>query len=665
MLKLTSPITALFGIGESFATKLNFLGINTVCDLITYYPFRYEDTSIISNVTELNFAENKTIKATVDKIQNVPTKSRRFLTTAKVSDDSGSIEVIWFNQRFLSKNLKSESETLLRGKLKNSSGKNILYSPEYEVIKDGDTTHLGRIVPVYNLTEGITQKWLRARIKYLFDYHSNIFDEFDDYKDENFVKRYKLTNKSESLKSIHFPENFDELKKAQHRLAFDELLEIQLKLEKRRNERKSLKAKKIKIDKKLLTEFISNLDFKPTSAQHRVMKEVFDDISSTKPMARMLEGDVGSGKTLVAIIAALMSTKAGFQTAIMVPTSVLAKQHYENSAKLLEKLDVKTEIITGSSDRKSTHNADIFIGTQALLFRKHKIFNKLNLIIVDEQHRFGVVQRNELSKFIMENNNNYAPHILTMTATPIPRSIVLALFGDIDVSIIDQMPKARIPTQTFVVPARKRVDSYPWIKEKITEGNLCYWICPLIDESDILQTKAVTTQFEELKRIYPEIQIELLHGKIKPNEKEAIIKRFNAGKTKILVSTSVIEVGMDIADANIIVIEGAERFGLAQLHQLRGRVGRRNKPSWCLLYTTEAKKSNMLFHETPSKSKERLEYFASHNDGLKLAEYDLKQRGPGEVYGTRQSGIPNLKIARLDDLEMIEITKKAAKELMK
>lgn len=654
MLKLSDPVDKIPLIGPKYKEILAKLDILNVEDMLFHFPTRHKDTSQISLISELNREESKTIKATVSQIKNIRTRSGKYLTQATVSDESESIEVIWFNQRYLTNTIKPGSKVLLNGKLNPKRNTAQFYSPKYEVLKNDNSVHLGKISPIYSLTEGVSNKWIRSRINYLLTKEKQLLSQINSSLPQNTRKRYDLLDLSKAIFNYHFPENRKVLELAQKTLAFEELYIIQVNLVRKKLEQKKRKAIKIKANKSAIKKFIESLSFELTSDQDKVIWEIYEDLQNSYPANRLLQGDVGSGKTVVAAAITLPVIKSDKQVAIMAPTAILAKQHYQTFQKLFQEENINIALITGNT--QSTKQADIIIGTHALLHRAEEIFSDLALLIIDEQHRFGVKQRRQLAK--MQFNKKY-PHKITMTATPIPRSVALTLFGDLDISTIKEMPQGRKPTRTYLVSSKKRENSYKWLKEKIKqEDSQIFWICPLIEESDKLQVKAVETEFHKLeKSIFPNSNVDLLHGRMSEDEKNKKIQNMQKREIDILVSTSVIEVGMDIKDATIIVIEGAERFGLAQLHQLRGRVGRRaDQKSWCFLFTSKDVNPNAV---------KRLKYFSKVNDGLKVAKYDLKNRGPGEVYGTRQSGIPSLKVAKLDDLEMIEKTREAAKYSLK
>ena len=672
MLKLTDSVDTIPLIGPKYKELLNRLEINTVKDLLFYFPSKYRDTRIVSQVSELTSEEKRTIKVIIDDIKNISTKFRKSITQAKAHDNSGNVNIIWFNQRFISRILKPGSKALLNGKLGTNRNKSMLVSPEYELVKGNTTTHLGMIVPTYPTTEGITSKWIRSRVHFLIKNYTFLLDKVKDNTPQNIQNSYALCNLPHALEQIHFPKDQKSLKEARKRIAFDELFAIQIQLLKRSLKRRKNKSPDVKQHKEKVKTFLASLEFKPTKAQSKVINEIISDFKRSYPSNRLLQGDVGCGKTVVAAAISMPVIESGLQVAILAPTAILAKQHHETFKELLGK-EYKIQLVTGKteqSNNKTIEQFNVIIGTHALLHRYETLFDNVGLVIIDEQHRFGVKQRETLVSW---SRSNIIPHKVTMTATPIPRSIALTLFGDLDISIIDEMPKGRLPTQTHIVPATKRLDAYKWVGDMIQGKNQkhslnsqtirknspsqVFWLCPLIEESEKLQTKAVMTEYEKLEtEIFPNLKIDLLHGRLSEEEKNNKILRMREGKTNILVSTSVIEVGMDIPNANIIVIEGAERFGLAQLHQLRGRVGRKaGSESWCLLF--------MSRNASPLALK-RLKYFSKTTDGMKVAESDLENRGPGEVYGTKQAGIPDLKVASFSDIKLIKQTREAAMEIL-
>jgi ATP-dependent DNA helicase RecG len=636
MLDLETNVLNAYYIGSKYATLLNKLEIYTLKDLIYYYPIKYEDSRNVTNIEDIVIGEKNFIKGEVVYIKSIYTRNRKNIINAKINDDTGECNIIWFNQPYITKSIK-EGDTIILGGIAYFEKNSIIFkSPQYEIVKEGkENIHFSRITPIYSQTKGITSKWLRSRIKNILD---NI--NIEDYIPEEIKSKYDLLDINEALRKLHFPKTFEDIEKAKKRLGFEEILYIQILSYLKKQERKKKLSYRVIIDEKKISEFVDSLDFKLTPSQVRSINEIIKDINKNIPMNRLLEGDVGSGKTIVALITVYMMHLNKLQSAIMVPTSVLAKQHYETAKSVLK--DIRIQLITAKTKRID-RSASIFIGTHALLSNKD-IFKNLGLVIIDEQHRFGVRQRDMLIQ------KGYYPHILTMTATPIPRTLALGIYGDLDISRLDDMPKGRIKVKTYIVPNEKRNDSYKFIKDRIKEGEQAFILCPLIAESEKLQLKNVESEYKNLKEnIFTEERLALISGKSK--NKDEILDNFKNKKYDILVSTPIIEVGIDIKNATIIVIEDAERFGLAQLHQLRGRVGRSDKQSYCFLFTS-------------ASHNERLEFFSKNNNGLELAEFDLKMRGPGEIYGKNQSGNPDLKMASLLDASLIKMTRDAVVDII-
>ena len=638
-------------VGPTYARRLKRLGIETVGDLLYHFPFRYVDYSLVSPIGKLQPGEIVSIHGRIISIKNEYTRHGKKIQKGIVADATGSIEIVWFNQPFLVKTIRVGEEYGFSGKVDWFGRKLVIVSPEYEMINRKRQIHTGRLVPVYHETYGISSKWLRSRTSPLI---SQIIPSISDFLPKEITRTNDLLNLASALKWIHFPEDKIQIQKARQRFAFEELFLLQLAAQERKiGWRKKKTIFKLKVNQEKLLEFINSLPFTLTSAQKRCLKEILADLEKSQPMNRLLQGDVGSGKTVVAAAAIWVAYLNGIQSALMAPTEILANQHFRTLKTLLEPLGVKIDLVTGSTPHTShltPHpSPDLIVGTHALIFKRAR-FKKLGLVIIDEQHRFGVEQRGKLIR------KGRAPHILTMTATPIPRTIALTLYGDLDLSLIDEMPPGRQKVKTWVVPPQKREPAYQWIRKQVKdEDGQCFIICPLIEESETLQTvKAATTEYERLKKqIFPDFKLGLLHGKMKSKEKEEVISQFRLGKLDILVSTPVVEVGIDIPQATIMTIEGAERFGLAQLHQLRGRVGRGMKESYCLLFT-----------ETPEgKPLQRLKALERTYLGIELAELDLKMRGPGEIYGVAQSGFFELKIASFSDLPLIQKTKRAAQDI--
>lgn len=649
-MNLNTPLNEAGRILKRYSSRLEKLEIKTLKDFLYHFPFRYENYSIISKIENVQAGELVTVQGKLVEIENIYTKRWQKIQKGVIADDTGSLSVIWFNQPFILNILKKNDTVSLAGKIKLHLGKPILESPDYEVIysKNFQTIHTGRLVPIYKETYGISSKWIRRQIYKIIQ--ENI-GELKDYIPQKIIQKNNLFDFKTSIEQIHFPNSFEKAKKARERLSFDELFLLHLAVMKKKSEWKSnLTSYPFLISKykRNIEQFWKKLPFELTGAQKRAVSEIFKDLKTKKPMNRLLEGDVGSGKTVVASIAMYLSYLNGFQSVLMAPTEILANQHLKTIENLLLPFGVKIGFVTGSK-KQNIQDFDVMIGTHAVLSNKIN-YQKLGLVVIDEQQRFGVEQR----AIIRKKGEN--PHFLTMTATPIPRTIALTLYGDLDLSILDEMPKGRKKIKTWLVPPYKREDAYAWIKNQLAKHHSqAFIVCPFIEESETLKTvKAATLEFERLKKeVFPQFKIALLHGKLKSKEKNNVLESFRKGKVDILVSTPVVEVGIDITNATIMVIEGSERFGLAQLHQLRGRVGRGEKESYCLLFT-ESKNDQTI---------SRLKAMEKIDVGAKLAELDLRLRGPGEIYGTAQHGIPQLKLASFSDLSLIEKTKREARDI--
>lgn len=648
---LVSPISDLPKVGPILARKLKKLDIDSIGDLFYHVPSRYLDYSQIIKIKELRPNEIVTIHAKIDSLKNIISRRGLRMQIGSVSDESGKIQVLWFNQPFIIKMLYPGRLVSLSGKVGFFNHKICITSPDYEIIEDeGETTlHTGRLVPIYPETSGLSSKWIRRIIQTSLE---NKDVKIDDFLSKNILTRFDLVNLDEAIKFVHFPKNLEEAEKGRGRLAFDELLKLQLRSLKRKSEWQKNKTMKLSVDNTSINRLIDNLPFKFTESQKKAIDEILSDMKEGIPMNRLLEGDVGSGKTIVAAAGAFAAFINGYQTIIMAPTQILAEQHYETLKKIFEPFNVRISLITSSAKKVELGRSDIFIGTHALIHKKIK-FDKVAFVVIDEQHRFGVEQRQHLVK------KTKTPHILTMTATPIPRTVALTTYGDLDLSVLSEMPKGRQKVATWVVPEKKRKDSYDWIKKEVTKNHSqVFWVCPLIEDSDaetLADVKSVTTELDNLKNVFPNLRIGLLHGRLKADEKDKVLSDFRSGKTDILVATPVVEVGIDIPNATIMVIEAAERFGLAQLHQLRGRVGRGKKKSYCLLFSN--------YHSGTAYT--RLKAMEKSHSGFELAELDLSMRGPGEIFGTAQSGFPELKIASWNNYKLIKDTKDLAEEIIK
>lgn len=650
---LKDPLNTLPGINR-LAGTLAKLDIQNVGGLLTHFPRYVQDNSEIIRIAELKEGVSSVVEGEIIKFRSIRLKNRgRTMQTAVLIDDSGELQLIWFNQPFLERTIKAAQRYRLKGKLKQNSGRFHFMPERLEIVAEGkESLQLGRISPVYSLTEGIKPGWLRARIFDLL----NRLNEIEELKTiDKYCKNELGFDLYDALKQIHFPDSEEQYLLATKNLSLLELTSLQLKIKLAAQQQPTQKTPQITGFSTVLNQFLKSLPFSPTPDQLTVIEEILADFNQGNPNQRLIQGDVGSGKTLVAMAASIAMATSGLQTVVLAPTTVLAVQHFHNFNKFLKDLNIEVALVTSSTNQ--TTAAQVLIGTSAVLARKQSLIKKLGLVIVDEQHRFGVRQREELLEFLNQGENiKEIPHLINLTATPIPRTLAQALFANLKVSTISTKPAGRLPIKTFVVPENKREDSYDWISNQLREEKAqIYWICPLVEESDNNQVKAAETTFAHLQALYPEIRIGLLHGRMKNDEKEQALQKFAEGETQVLVSTSVVEVGVDVPNASVIVIEGAERFGLAQLHQLRGRVGRGEKQSWCFLFASDG---------YSEQAAERLEYFAKHLDGLEIAMYDLERRGPGEVYGTKQAGIPNLKIAKLDNLELIKKSSEVAEKVI-
>jgi len=698
-MNLDTPIEEIPRIGPQYQKRLKKLGIKTVRDLLFHFPHRYEDFSNLKKISQARVGERVCIRGKISQIENTRTwKKRMFLTQAVVKDDSGTIKIVWFNQPYLINVLKEGDFVSLVGKAISDKYGLYLSSPAYEKINPrfaksniqypiSNLIHTGRLVPVYPETEGLSSRWLRFILRPIL---IKLRKGIPEVLPENLIKKYKILPVQKAIWQIHFPDSFSLAKKAKERFSFEEIFFISLFVLREKLKIAKEKAIPIPINLKLIIDFVKNLPFTLTKAQKKSAWEILKDLEKERPMNRLLEGDVGSGKTIVAVIAALNVIKSGFQVALMVPTEILAQQHFQKISKILEKEKIKIGLITGKENKikfkkeilkvprekllGKTKEGEInfLIGTHALI-QEGICFKKLALVILDEQHRFGVEQRAKLVQSSKFKVQSYIPHFLSMTATPIPRTLSLTIYGDLDLSLINEMPKERKKIVTKVVSPENRKKAYNFIRQEVKKGRQVFVICPRIEpakisnenlggqaskEKEIMswaEVKAVKEEYQKLtKSIFPDLKVEMLHGKMSSEEKEKIMKDFANKKIDILVSTSVVEVGIDIPNATVMMIEGAERFGLSQLHQFRGRVGRGAYQSFCFLFT-----------DSPArKTRERLKALISSENGFELAEEDLKIRGPGDFIGQRQWGIPDLAMSSLKDIFLVEKTKKTAKEIL-
>ncbi len=651
-MKLTSPVSKIPFVGPVYIQRLKKLDIATIEDFFLHVPSRYLDYRLASDISRVQIGETVTIEGEIQSITNQYTKSRKQIQIAQIADLSGKISVIWFNQPFLVRTFRKGVKISFSGEVGWFGRTKALISPDFE-IKSADKAgvHTGRLVPIYHETARLSSKWLRSRIAHAFP---EIKKEFQEFLPQNIIEKYKLINTASAIEKVHFPETEEDVETGRVRLAFNELLMLHLNsLSRKIDWRKNKVLHKLEIDKTEVSNFTNSFPFSLTNSQVRSIKELLDDLKKEVPMNRLLEGDVGSGKTVIAACACLVSFLNGHESIIMAPTQILAQQHFETLNEIFANYKIRIGLVTSAGIKKGAGKIDIFVGTHALIHRKLN-FDNVAVIVIDEQHRFGVKQRACLTR--TSKGKTFVPHVLTMTATPIPRTIALTAFGDLDLSTLDELPMGRKPITTWLVPPAKRDGAYKWIEAQVKErGIQAFIICPLIEESEVetmKQVKAVTVEYEKLKKVFKGLNVGILHGRQKMKEKNAILDEFKKGKTNILVATPVVEVGIDIPNATIMLIEAAERFGLAQLHQLRGRIGRGEEKSYCLLFT-EVKSPKVT---------SRLNIMKKTMSGFELAEADLKLRGPGEILGTKQHGFGKLKIANWGQTQLIRDTKKVADE---
>ncbi len=657
---LASPVSALPRVGDQVAKKLAKLGLETVLDVVRFLPRRHIDYSKTMSIREAVGFETTgevTVKGIVKDEAVFDGPPARY--TIRLQDATGSIKVTWFN-KYLAHQIREGDELTISGKLEHGYGMPAATSPEWE--KTG-TTNLstGRLTPVYNLTQGVSQKQLRVLTKAALDMTETTVV---DYLPEEMRQRLDLVPLGRAYRESHYPSDYRALTRAHQRLSFDELLLLQLGLVKQRENRRQGRANPFDLEASSLERFYTQLPFQLTTSQRRALEEVLIDLQQPKPMARLLQGDVGSGKTVVAVAAAHVAIRNGFQVAIVAPTEILAEQHLQNVQKLFAGLPESdrpvVRLLTGATKKKDraslmeelrSGTIDILVGTHAL-FEDWVTFDALGLVVIDEQHRFGVRQRSLLPARTRE----IQPHVLSMTATPIPRTLNMVLNGDLDVSVIDELPPGRIPIETRRFSAMDRQKSWELVRAEVNAGRQAFVICPLVEESEALDAKAAVTEAEFLQReVFPEFTVQVLHGRMSGKEKDRIMEAFRTRESDILVSTSVIEVGIDIPNASIMLIEGADRFGLAQLHQFRGRIGRGPYQSYCLLLADDA---------TP-EAEQRLQIMVDSNDGFVLAQKDLELRGPGDFLGTRQSGLPEMaSTIRWFDTRTLDIARREAEAIL-
>jgi ATP-dependent DNA helicase RecG len=658
---LDTDIEDVPGVNAGMAPRLRKLGVARARDLVEMYPFRHMDRSSFQPIGELRPGDEATVLGTIWEIRNERRRGSMVTTTAVVADSSGSVTATWFNQPYLTKTLRQHAEVVLSGKVESFRGKPQLRAPDWELLTEDDLLHTGRIVPVYHLTEGLNQRTLRRFMKRAIDAFAPMVE---DFLPEQVRREANLMALPEAVEQYHFPSGWEACKQAEHRLAFDELFLIQLTvLQRRRQWQEGQPGVRLEAPAAWVEHTTAQLPFQLTGAQRKVLRDVLADLASGRPMNRLVQGDVGSGKTVIAALVMLLAAQQGYQSLLMAPTEILAEQHFRSINALFDQLAggpfqaPRVELLTGNVkgaarkkvlDGLKSGAVAGAIGTQALIQEGVELHN-LGLAVIDEQHRFGVEQRGSLRQ------KGFNPHLLVMTATPIPRTLGLTIYGDLDISVIDEMPPGRQPIKTKWFGPDERQKAYSWMRRQVQDGRQAFVICPLIEESEKMEVRAATAEYERLRRlIFPEFQLGLLHGRLKNREKDEVMQAFARNEVQILVSTSVVEVGIDVPNATVMAIEGAERFGLAQLHQFRGRVGRGEHQSYC-----------MLLSDSPaSELNPRLRAIEETQSGFRLAEIDLELRGPGELFGKRQSGLLELKVAKLTDVEVIEESRRTASNLL-
>lgn len=648
-MNLLSSLEKVKGVGAKTAEQFALAQLHTVDDLINFLPRKHEDFSEIVNISDIHPGK-MTIKARCEKIATRPVRRGLRITTATLADDTGKLQAVWFNQPYRTTQLaKSDEEFYFSGEFEFNYNKYQLSNPSAEKVSDMPV-QTDRFLPVYRSIKGLKSQLVRKILTEL----RPLMTMLPETLPESIIISEKLLSRSSALLGMHFPKTGEDVKAARERLAFEELFQLLLASQLNRQENAKLTGWHIPFERSVVAGFVKQLPFELTGAQRRAAWEIIQDFEKQTPMNRLLQGDVGSGKTVVAGLAAHQAAHHGFQTALMAPTEILASQHAETLTKLLQPFGITVGLLTGSVkgtarktlyDQIATGGVDIVVGTHALIQETVK-FHKLGFVVIDEQHRFGVKQRQELLK-----KSKHMPHLLAMTATPIPRSLALTVYGELDVSILNELPKGRKPIATKIWSPNSRAQLYADMDKEIAAGRQAYVICSLIDDNPDNEIKSVESEYVKLQNsIFKHRRIGLLHGKMKPDEKDSIMSQFAAGDINILVSTTVVEVGVDVPNATAMMIENADRFGLSQLHQLRGRVGRSSHQSYCYLVMSDS-----------SKPSQRLKEIEKSNDGFYLAEVDLKLRGPGEIYGRAQHGALNLQIATLSDTKLIARAQKATK----
>ena len=669
---IDSPITTLKGVSTTLAAKFKRLGVKTIRDLLYFFPHRHLDYSQRKYISQLAEGEEQTIIANVWQASETRLGGRKS-TEAIVGDETGNVRVVWFNNPYLAKQLPTNARVVLSGRVGLFGGRHVFESPEWELLEDKELVHTGRLVPLYSLTQGLHPRQVRKLMKQLVDQWAW---QVEDFLPEALRQRCDLFGLPEAISQAHYPESEVAKDRARVRLAFDELFLLQLGvLAGKRDWQESQPGTPFDVRTLALAAFISSLPFELTAAQRRVLEELLTDLEKPRPMSRLLQGEVGSGKTVVATAALLVAAASSCQGAFMAPTEILAEQHFASVCELLSRAghqetdegnrrsysgllsrSLTVALLIGDINQVRKQeiqklilggDVDIVIGTHALI-QKEVEFRRLGLAVVDEQHRFGVTQRSALRQ------KGYNPHVLVMTATPIPRTLALTLYGDLDLSVIDQLPPGRQVVKTKWLKSTQRESAYAFIRRQVAEGHQAFVICPLVEESEAIEAKAAVAEYERLSQeVFPDLKLGLIHGRMSVAEKDEVMHRFRSSELDVLVSTPVVEVGIDVPNATVMLVESADRFGLSQLHQFRGRVGRGQAQSYC-----------MLMAENPSEvGRQRLDIIEKTHDGFQLAEEDLGLRGPGEFFGTRQSGLPDLRMAKLSDMALLELARSEAIKL--
>jgi ATP-dependent DNA helicase RecG len=659
-LDLDTEVQYVKGVGPRRATALSRLGVKTVLDLVHHYPHRYEDRRDLRTIASVPAGETATVSGTVISVSSRRVRRGLTVVTVLIDDGTGSLEALFWNQPWRAKQFRTGDRAFLSGKA-TVRGVLQMSSPDFEIVEDdrdaGPSLDVGRIAPVHPLSQGLTAGLVRRAVRRALD---AVLDRIEDPMDPAFRDSRRLVPLPRALEAVHFPETWEDVAAAERRLKYDELFLLEIALALRRNRQKTeFDGIMFTVDERIDARIRRLFPFALTGAQERSIREIADDMRSARPMNRLLQGDVGSGKTVVALYAILAAVANRYQAAFMAPTEILAEQHHATVMSHLRHARVKVLLLEGGLTGKARREAlarvaegdvDIVVGTHALI-QKDVEFANLGLVVVDEQHKFGVDQRAALRA------KGAMPDVLIMTATPIPRTLTLTVFGDLDISTIDELPPGRRPVKTRAYRGREIEKAYEFIRSEVARGHRAFFIYPLVEESEDSDLKAATEEAERLDAVvFPDIPVGLLHGRMTRPEKEEIMRRFRAGEICVLVSTVVVEVGIDVPEATVLVVEHADRFGLSQLHQLRGRIGRSDRDAWCLLFGDP----------TSEDGRRRLQTLVRTNDGFEIAEEDLRMRGPGELMGTRQHGLPALRIANLvDDLDILREARRDAFDVVR